>query len=211
SAPGGVYISPYISVASAADLQSDASEAALAPVREAARLAAAAAEAEAEAASGASGGGSQEIGGEAIEESDEATASSGSRNCQVWWKLAEESGTLGAVGAFKCKHEVVNMEVELCVWEKYPGHAWLNDVCNGKEIRGSLFTDVREGSVAIPLTCLTGLVYTANIWAHTWHKPVTAQKPGTYWFMPSIYSRTYPRLSCHGGVDSIIGFAEGIG
>jgi hypothetical protein len=97
-------------------------------------------------------------------------------------------------GKFRCKHAVENMEIEMCIWHKYPGKPWSGALCTGKEGRGIVVKDKDFEEMILFDTCITGIVYTGQMWTHEW----SGNHTGQFWSSGSIFSNNYPRLACEG-------------
>ncbi len=145
--------------------------------------------------SGGGGGGGKMIGGglEQVGGDGEASASA-VPSCQYHWSLAEHNATLEMAGKFRCKHAVENMEIEMCIWHKYPGKPWSGALCTGKEGRGIVVKDKDFEEMILFDTCITGIVYTGQMWTHEW----SGNHTGQFWSSGSIFSNNYPRLACEG-------------
>jgi YD repeat-containing protein len=154
-----------------------------------------AAEAAAWGGGGGGGGSGKAIGGglEQVGGGDEASASA-VPSCQYHWSLAEHNATLEMSGKFRCKHAVENMEIEMCIWRKYPGKPWSGALCTGKEGRGIVVKDKDFEEMILFDTCITGIVYTGQMWTHEW----SGNHTGQFWSSGSIFSKNYPRLACEG-------------
>ena len=150
--------------------------------------------AQSDAGGGGSGGG-QEIGGglSEIDGGDEASISA-VPSCQFHWSLAEYSGTLKMFGKFRCKHKVENMEIEMCIWHKYPNKPWSGALCTGKEEKGLVVKNTEFAEEILDDTCETGIVYTGQMWTREW----SGYHIGQFWSSGSIFDKNYPRLACEG-------------